>query len=74
MELIFGAVVSLIVQGLKQYSPNRYVSLAILLVVSMAAAGVYTALVTFGYWTAVLGIITIASAVYAIFIRAFEAN
>lgn len=74
MEIIFGAAVAGIVQFLKQYSPNPYATLGILLGVSIVAAIIYTQLVAMGYWQSVVGILTIAAAIYTLFIQRFESK
>jgi hypothetical protein len=71
MEIIIGAIVSLIVQFVKGKN-SQYVTLAILAVLSLAAAGLYTVLVDTGYWDAVYGILVTAGAFYAFVIQRFE--
>jgi hypothetical protein len=72
MEIFIGAIVSLIVQLLKSKSTGQYATLAILAVLSLAAAGIYTVLVNTGYWEAVYGILVTAGAFYAFVIQRFE--
>ena len=72
MEIIIGAAVSLLVQWLKQRTSNEWETLAVLLIVSLAAAAGYTALVATGYWQAVGGIIVTAGAFYSFVLQRFE--
>ena len=74
MTILIGAVVSIIVQFLKQKVTNEWETLAILLAISLAAAGIYTALVDVGYWQMVSGVLITASAFYAIVLARFEAS
>jgi hypothetical protein len=53
MEIIVGAIVSLIVQALKGRVGGEYATLGILAVLSLGTAGIYTALVAAGYWQTV---------------------
>lgn len=74
MELITGAVVSLIVEGVKRYfGTDEYKTLMVLFVVSLLGAGVYTYLVAAGYWQTVLGVLITASAFYGLIISRFKA-
>lgn len=74
MELILGAVVSLIVQLLKQYSSSGALTIGIAIAVSLIAAGFYTALVTAGYWESFANVLVLSSAIYALIISRFEKN
>jgi hypothetical protein len=74
MEIIIGAIVSLIVQSLKSRFASQYATLAILAVLSLAAAGIYTVLLNTGYWEAVYGILVTAGAFYAFVIQRFESD
>lgn len=71
---IVGAVVAVIVQLLKkaELKFGHWMTVAVAAALSLIGAAIYVALVRFGYWSAFAQILTIASAVYAIFIRAFE--
>jgi hypothetical protein len=72
MLIIVGAVVSIIVQSLKQKVSSEWETLLILVAISLAGAGIYTALVDFGYWQAVYGVLVTASAFYALVLARFE--
>lgn len=72
MEIILGAAVSLLVQWAKKYGNNPWHTLIILLAVSLAAAGLYTALLNTGYWPLVGGILVTAGAFYTFIIQRFE--
>lgn len=74
MELIIGAAVSLIVQLVKSKARNQWETLVILLGISLAAAGIYTALVATGYWSSVAAILIAAGAFYAFVIQRFESS
>jgi hypothetical protein len=60
MEIIIGPVVSLIVQLLKQRFTSQWQTLGILLVLSLAAAGLYTVLEAVGYWETIANILVMA--------------
>lgn len=72
MEIIVGALVSLITQVLKQYSSSTYLTMGIVLVLSLIGAGVYTALVSAGYWQSFANILVLAGAIYTFIIARFE--
>lgn len=72
MELLIGAAVSLLIQVLKKWSKNEYITLATLLAVSLTAAGIYTALTAAGYWSVVATVLTTAGAFYAFVLQRFE--
>ena len=74
MELFIGALVSLIVQALKGKSGGPYWTLGALAVLSLGAAGVYTALVAAGYWETVCQVLVTAGAFYAFVIPGFEGS
>lgn len=74
MELIIGAVVSLIVQGLKQKATSQWQTLGVLLVLSIAAAGLYAVFVAVGYWETIANILITAGAFYAFVIQRFEST
>jgi hypothetical protein len=72
MLLIVAAIVSIIVQFIKQKVTTEWETLLILIVISLAGAGVYTALVDFGYWEAFYGVLVTASAFYTLILARFE--
>lgn len=74
MEIIIGVIVSCIVQFLKGKLSNTSAILAVLAVLSLAAAGVYMVLVNTGYWEAVYGILVTSGAFYAFIIQRFESG
>lgn len=71
---IVGAVVAAIVQGLKaaEIKFGHWTTVGIAVGLSLIGAALYVALVQFGYWSAFVQILTIASTIYAIFISYFE--
>ena len=74
MEIIIGALVSLIVQGLKQKATSQWQTLGVLLLLSVAAAGLYTVFVAGGYWETIANILIVAGAFYAFVIQRFESK
>lgn len=73
MLIIFGALVSLLVQILKNVAKtSEYMTLAIVIGVSLFAAGAYYMLTAFNLWMAFAAILTIAGAIYAFIIARFE--
>jgi hypothetical protein len=72
MEIIIGAVVSLIVQWAKQKFTSEWQTLGFLLIISMGAAGLYAALVAVGYWQTIASVIMTAGAFYAFILQRFE--
>lgn len=73
LELIFGAVVAGLVQVIKKFVGTRtWATLAIVALVSLAAAGVYTWLKANGYWEAFVEILIVAGAVHNYILRRFE--
>ena len=74
MTIIIGAAVSLLVQWIKQKASSQIETLVILLGVSLAAAGLYCALVAVGYWETVANVLIIAGAFYAFVIQRFESK
>lgn len=73
MEIIVGAVVSLLVQAIKKYvGTSEYWTLGAVLVISLAAAAVYTALVSAGLWESFVQIVIVAGAFYAYIISRFK--
>lgn len=73
MEIIIGAAVSLLVQWLKGFGKNQWHTLAMLLAISIGAAGVYTYLVEAGFWQSIVGILMVAGTFYAFILQRFEA-
>ncbi|RTE90669.1 hypothetical protein [Bradyrhizobium sp. LVM 105] len=74
MELLIGAAVSLIVQGLKQKATSQWQTLGILLVLSIATAGLYCTLIAVGYWETIANILVTAGAFYAFVLQRFESK
>jgi hypothetical protein len=72
MTIFIGAAVSLLVQWVKQKATSQVETLLILLGISLAAAGIYCALVAVGYWETVAHVLLIAGAFYAFVIQRFE--
>lgn len=73
MELILGAAVSLFVQLIKyKFKLTEYYTLAAVLVLSVAAAGVYVVLVDINMWETVARVLVIAGAFYAYIIQRFQ--
>jgi hypothetical protein len=72
MLVIIAALVSIAVQFLKQRVTSQWETLLILVALSLAGAGIYTALVDFGYWESVYGVLVTASAFYALVLARFE--
>lgn len=72
MEIVVGAAVSLLTQFLKQYSSNTYLTLGIVLILSLIGAGIYTFLVSAGYWQTFANVLVLAGAFYTFIIARFE--
>lgn len=73
MEIIIGAVVSILVQWLKnKFGTDSFWTIGIVAVLSLAAAGIYTFLVAVGYWQEVVAIFITAGAFYTYIIQRFE--
>lgn len=72
MEILIGAVVSVLMQFIKSKFGGEYVKLAILIILCLGAAGIYTALTLTGYWQTVATVLTNAGAFYAFVIQRFE--
>lgn len=73
MEVIIGALVSLIVEVLKkQFGTSEYKTLGVLLVISLVAAAAYTYLVTAGYWQTVASVLVLAGAFYTFVLARFK--
>jgi len=73
MELLIGPAVSLIVEWLKRvFGTSEYKTLGVLLVLSLVAAGIYTYLVTAGYWATTAEVLITAGAFYTFVIARFK--
>jgi len=73
MELILGSVVSLIVQYIKtKYPSNAAMTMALVLALSVATAGLFHLIVGLGMWEGVKDILITAGAFYAFVLRQFE--
>ncbi len=73
MEIIIGSAVSLFVQWMKnRLRTTEYGTMGITLLVSLAAAGVYTFLVDAGLWEEVAKVLIVAGAFYTFIIQRFE--
>jgi len=72
MEIILGVFASALTQWLKKYGSNEWHTLAILGVVSLLIAGLYTSLMITGYWSLVAQILVVAGATYTFIIQRFE--
>lgn len=74
MIIIFSVVVSILAQVLKKYSPNQWATLAIVAVLSIVGAGIYTALVSADLWQSALVVLVQAGAIYTFVIQRFESS
>ncbi len=73
MEVIVGAVVSLLVQWLKsKWSQNEWQTLGIVLALSLVSAGIYTYFVQAGYGTVLATVLVTAGAFYTYVVQRFE--
>lgn len=72
MEIILGLAATALTQWLKKYGKNQWETLGILIVISLALAGVYATLVAVGYWQLVVSILVTAGAIYTFIIQRFE--
>ena len=73
MEIILGGAVSLLVQYLKtKFGTSEYKTLAVLVVVSLIAASLYTYLVVAGYWATFANILVLAGAFYTFILARFK--
>jgi hypothetical protein len=73
MEIFLAAAASLLVQTLKNvFETSEYMTLAVLLVVSLGIAGVYASLQSLGLWETLVPIIVWAGAIYTYFLQRFE--
>lgn len=74
MEIaIVGVAVSLLVQWLKkQFGTNEYMTLVVVLAISLIAAGVYTYLIAAGYWESVLAVLLTAGSFYTFILARFK--
>lgn len=73
MEIILGVFVSGIIQFVKnKFALSEYATLAVLALIALAAAGIYTWLMAAGYWNSVYQILVTAGAFYAFILQRFE--
>ena len=73
MEIILGAVVSLITQGIKKYfGTSELGSLAAVVIISLIGAGAYYFLANSIYWETLSQIFISAGAFYAFIIKRFQ--
>lgn len=72
MEIILGATISVLLQLIKGRIPGEWAKIGVLLVMCVGAAGLYTALVSVGYWETVANILMVAGAFYTFVIQRFE--
>lgn len=72
MEIIVGALVSVIAQLTKKYVPGEWAKMLLVVVLCLAAAGIYTTLTAFGYWQTFATVLITAGAFYAFIIQRFE--
>lgn len=73
MEIILAAVVSLLTQIVKKWAGTKeYLTLAVVIALSLAVAGIYQLAVYTGYWEMVANILILAGAIYTFIIRRFE--
>ena len=71
--VIIGAVVSLIVQYLKnKFETESKMTILIVIGISLVAGTIYFFLKDTNYWTAVLSILGFAGAVYTYIVKRFE--
>ena len=63
---------SVSMQLIKSKVPGEYARIAVVVLMSLATAGMYTALVATGYWESVVNILISAGGVYAFIIQRFE--
>lgn len=69
--LLVGAVVS----GVTEFLSNKlthWASVMVVAAMSLGGAVIYHVLLDLGYWTAFVQVLTMASAIYAIFVRAMQ--
>ena len=75
MDLILGAVVSLIVQLIKKYlKTQEWVTLLTVLVLSILASIGYSLFTAYGLWDKVYPVLITAGAIYTFIIRRFESK
>ena len=72
VTIIISAAVSLLVQWIEQKTTNQLETLLVVPAISLAAAGLYCALVAVGYLGDVANVLLIAGAFYAFVIQRFE--
>jgi hypothetical protein len=77
MQVIIGAVVSLLVQWVKQHpffsANNNWYTLALVLFISLLGAAFYQIVWAGGYWDTLVTVLGTAGAVYTFIIARFEA-
>lgn len=73
MEIIIGALVSLIVQFIKnKFGTSEYQTLAAVLLVSFVGAATYVLLADTSFWPVIMQVVVVAGAFYAYIIQRFE--
>lgn len=73
MEIILGSAVSILVQIIKTYvGTTKWVTLAIVLVLSLISAAVYAFLTTTGMLDKIIPILLSAGGIYVFIIKRFE--
>lgn len=73
MEILIGAVVSLLTQLIKKIAKtNEYITLGLVLALSVSASGIYGILVSIGAWDKVLPILLNSAGIYSLLIRRFQ--
>lgn len=73
MEILFGALVSFIVEGLKRkLGTDEWQTLGVLLIVALGAGLFKHLAVEFGFWQSFIEIIAYAGASWAFIIKRFE--
>lgn len=73
MEIIIGAVVSLIVQFIKRYAgTSEYQTLGMVLLVSFVGAAGYVLLSGTPFWPVIMQVVVVAGAFYAYIIQRFQ--
>ncbi len=73
MDIILGAVVSAIVQIIKKFGrENEWITLAIVVVLSVLASIFYSLFSEYGLWDKIIPILMTAGAIYAFIIRRFD--
>ena len=73
MEFLTGAIVALVVQGIKKYGKlDMFWTYSLLAITSLVGAYVYIWLQSAGYWESVLQTLVVAGAVHNLILRRFE--